>query len=266
MSAAANGGIAVGPAPGLAAPRSDDTDSETRASVFAAMPDSERAALWRQRLHEAEAGLTRFLVGLGLAADLEGWFGLQSEMFADLPTGSGGSTGSAADWQRIFFRGQALMERFLVARYGEDVLAEWAAANAEVHRWVEPDRGGGAADPIRRIARQAELYGSAYEVSTDRPNGPATTASVHITHCAIWDYREKARSGDGVRLTLASPCTYCTRAMSANVRAKGYRVSYRLSEDRGGHGCRWEATTPPATPAGPSAAAPAAAPTTARES
>ncbi|MEU6981070.1 MULTISPECIES: hypothetical protein [unclassified Streptomyces] len=249
MSAAANGGIAVGPALGLAAPRSVDTDSETRTSVFAAMPDAERAALWRQRLHEAEAGLTRFLVGLGLAADLEGWFGLQAEMFADLPTGT---TGSATAWQRIFFRGQALMERFLVARYGEDVLAEWAAANAEVHRWVEPDRGGGAADPIRRIARQAELYGSDYEVSTDRETG-ATTAAVDITHCAIWDYREKARSGDGVRLTLASPCTYCTRAMSANVRAKGYQVSYRLSEDRGEHGCRWEAT------------APAAAPTTARE-
>ncbi|MFC8507874.1 hypothetical protein ACFU3J_22610 [Streptomyces sp. NPDC057411] len=260
MSAAANGGIAVGPAPGLAAPRSVDTDSETRASVFAAMPDSERAALWRQRLHEAEAGLTRFLVGLGLTADLEGWFGLQSEMFADLPTGS---TGSAADWQRIFFRGQALMERFLVARYGEDILAEWAAANAEVHRWVEPDRGGGAADPIRRIARQAELYGSAYEVSADRETGPATTASVDITHCAIWDYREKARSGDGVRLTLASPCTYCTRAMSANVRAKGYQVSYRLSEDRGGHGCRWEATAPGTIPG--TTPAPAVAPTTARE-
>lgn len=232
MSAAAKPATVMGPALGLAAPPSDDT--------IAAMPDAERAALWRQRLHEAEAGLTRFLVGRGPTADLEAWFTLQAEMFADLPDAS---TATSAAWQRIFFRGQALMERFLVSRYGEEILAEWAASNAEVHRTVEPDRRGGAADPIRRIARQAELYGSEYRVEVDQDSLPAATASVDITHCAIWDYREKARSS-GVRLTLASPCTYCTKAMSANVRAKGYQVSYRLSEDPGGHGCRWEATAP----------------------
>lgn len=208
--------------------------------AIATMPDAERAALWRQRLHEAEAGLTRFLVALGPAADLDAWFALQAEIFTDLPATS---TASSADWQRIFFRGQALMERFLVSQYGEDVLGEWAAANAEVHRTVEPDRQGGAADPIRRIARQAELYGSEYQVNVAQAPGPATTASVDITHCAIWDYREKARSS-GVGLTLASPCTYCTKAMSANVRAKGYQVSYQLRQDRDEHGCHWEATVP----------------------
>lgn len=268
MSAAAKGAIAVGPAV-LATPPSVDSgrgspeagQGDQRATsrrgatdaVFAAMPDAERAALWRQRLHEAEAGLTRFLVAQGQAVDPEAWFGLQAEMFGDLPAPAGAPS---SEWQRIFFRGQALMERFLVSRYGEDVLGEWAAANAEVHRTVEPDRQGGAADPIRRIARQAELYGSEYRVNVPQDSGPAANASVEITHCAIWDYREKARS-NGVRLTLASPCTYCTKAMSANVRAKGFQVSYQLRQSRGGHGCQWEATTPTSATAG--------APTTAQE-
>ncbi|GAA0382075.1 hypothetical protein [Streptomyces blastmyceticus] len=257
MSAAAKGAMAVGPAPGLAAPLSVDSGSGTRAmagegegratflrcasgSAIVAMTDAERAALWRQRLHEAEAGLTRLLVARGAGVDLKTWFGLQAEVFADLPPSS---TDEPAEWQRIFFRGQALMERFLVSRYGEDVLADWAASNAEVHRTVEPDRDGGAADPIRRITRQAELYGSEYELDVPQDPELAATASVTITHCAIWDYREKARSS-GVRLTLASPCTYCTKSMSANVRAKGYQVSYQLHQDGSGHGCHWRATAP----------------------
>ncbi|MET9451569.1 hypothetical protein [Streptomyces cinerochromogenes] len=257
MSAAAKGATAVDPAPGPAAPLSVESGSGPRAaaghtserataprrspgSVIAGMSDAERAALWRQRLHEAEAGLTRFLVSRGGDADLEAWFGLQAELFADLPLSS---LDMPSEWQRVFFRGQALMERFLISRYGEDILAEWAASNAEVHRTVEPDFGRGAADPIRRIARQAELYGSDYELDVPPGPGPATTAALAITHCAIWDYREKART-NGVRLTLASPCTYCTHAMSANVRAKGYDVSYELRQDSDGHGCHWRATAP----------------------
>jgi hypothetical protein len=257
MSAAAKGAMAVDPAPGPAAPLSVDSGSGPRAgaghgserataprrspgSVIAAMPDAERAALWRQRLHEAEAGLTRFLVARGGEADLDVWFGLQAELFADLPLSS---PDTPSEWQRVFFRGQALMERFLISRYGEEVLAEWAASIAEVHRTVEPDHGRGAADPIRRIARQAELYGSEYELDVPQGTEPATTAALTITHCAIWDYREKARSS-GVRLTLASPCTYCTKAMSANVRAKGYEASYQLRQYSDGHGCDWRATAP----------------------
>ncbi len=78
------------------------------------------------------------------------------------------------------------MERFLVARYGEHALAAWAQAIAEVHRDVEPDHGRGAADPVHRIARQAELYGSDYEFDDGPDTGDATRAALTITHCAIW--------------------------------------------------------------------------------
>ncbi|MGK5531493.1 hypothetical protein [Streptomyces sp. URMC 129] len=201
------------------------------------MSDTERSALWRQRLHEAEAGLTRYLVSQGDEVSLTAWFALQAEIFADLP----GPDAPPYAWQRIFFRGQALMERFLVDRYGEQVLADWARANADVHREVEPDHGRGAADPIHRIARQAELYGSDYEFDDAPP--AADRAALTITHCAIWDYREQARR-NGVRLTLTSPCTYCTEALSANIRAKGYVPAHRLRSGPTGHGCRWEASAP----------------------
>ena len=223
-----------GPPPG------HGTAPENLRTPYRSMPDAERSALWRQRLHEAESGLTRFLASRGEEIHLTDWFALQAEIFADLP-----APAAAPDaWQRIFFRGQALMERFLLARFGEEVLADWARAIAEVHRLVEPDHGRGAADPIHRIARQAELYGSDYEFDDDAPPA-AEHAALTITHCSIWDYREKARRG-GVRLTLASPCTYCTEALSANIAAKGYRPAHRLRSGPTGHGCRWEATDPAA--------------------
>lgn len=234
----------------LAADLPDDRlPPEPARSPYRTMSGPERSALWRQRLHEAEAGLTRFLVSLGDQVKLTTWFALQSELFADLPE----PQASPQDWQRVFFRGQALMERFLVDHYGETVLADWARANAEVHREVEPDHGRGAADPIHRIARQAELYGSDYEFDDEVPDSPAH-AALNITHCAIWDYREQARRS-GVRLTLASPCTYCTEALSSNIRAKGYHPTHRLRSGPTGHGCRWEATAPQT-----------AAPATARQS
>ncbi|WP_405010873.1 hypothetical protein [Kitasatospora sp. NBC_01539] len=242
----AHSGDQAGPAPApagtavLAAAAPRDGVQEQPRSPYRSMPDGERSALWRRRLHEAEAGLTRYLVTRGDELHLTDWFALQSEIFADLPE----PTAPSAAWQRVFFRGQALMERFLVARYGEEVLPAWAASNAEVHRDVEPDHGGGAADPIRRIARQAELYGSDYEFDDDAPPS-AEHAALTITHCAIWDYREKARRS-GVRITLASPCTYCTEALSANIRAKGHRPAHRLRSGPTGHGCRWEATAPTA--------------------
>jgi hypothetical protein len=255
MSDAPRGAVArttvqLPPPPGD--PRPDDGElPEPFRPHYRSMPDPERAALWRQRLHEAEAGLTRFLVSRSESSPdggdvrLTEWFALQAEIFADLPDPL---TATAADWQRIFFRGQALMERFLVTRYGEEVLGDWARANAEVHRRVEPDHGRGAADPIHRIARQAELYASDYELDENVPTGPVPGggpdhAALTITHCAIWDYREQARRS-GVRLTLASPCTYCTEALSANIRAKGYRPAHHLRTGPTGHGCRWEATAP----------------------
>ncbi|WAL74854.1 hypothetical protein OU787_27120 [Kitasatospora sp. YST-16] len=213
-----------------------DGGAEWGRSPYRSMSEADRSALWRQRLHEAEAGLTRYLVSLDDQPQLAEWFALQGEIFADLPEESAPS----AQWQRLFFRGQALMERFLVRRYGEQVLEAWAASNAEVHRTVEPDHGRGAADPIHRIARQAELYGSEYEFDDERPPG-RERAELTITHCAIWDYREQARRS-GVTITLTSPCTYCTHALSANIRAKGFRPAYRLQSGPTGHGCHWEAS------------------------
>ncbi|MGW5640371.1 hypothetical protein [Streptomyces sp. NPDC003832] len=215
-------------------------------NTYRTMPEAERSALWRQRLHEAESGLTRLLAARHNTTHLSDWFALQSEIFADLPEPS---TATSVDWQRVFFRGQALMERFLVARYGEHALTTWARAIAEVHRDVEPDHGRGAADPMHRIARQAELYGSDYEFEDAAEDGDEERgrASLTITHCAIWDYRERARRS-GVRLTLASPCTYCTKALSENIRAKGFEPSHSLRTGPTGHGCRWEATAPDPEP------------------
>ncbi|MER6913503.1 hypothetical protein ABT354_17695 [Streptomyces sp. NPDC000594] len=226
--------------PGAPGPGSPQPEEPSR-NVYRAMPDTERSALWRRRLHEAEAGLTALLGSVGDEEHLIEWFALQAELFADLPDPR---SAPASEWQRLFFRGQALMERFLIARFGESVLADWARSNAEVHRRVEPDHGRGAADPVHRIARQAELYGSEYEFDgTAAPTGPVRHAALTITHCAIWDYREQARRA-GVRLTLASPCTYCTEAIGSNIRAKGYLPVHQLRTGPTGHGCRWEATAP----------------------
>lgn len=195
------------------------------------MSPTERAALWRQRLFEAEAGMTRYLTETHGGQDIDGWIAVRSEIFRDLPTGA-----APQEWQRVFFRAQALMERFLVSRHGHGELAAWARAGAEVHRRVEPEHGRGALDPVLRIARQAELYGSRYRVSDDGPEH----AAVEIGHCAIWDYRERARAR-GVTLTLASPCEYCVHATGANIAAKGYTPRHRLTEGPDGHGCVWEA-------------------------
>ncbi|MFE1438701.1 hypothetical protein [Streptomyces sp. NPDC058739] len=226
--------------PGAPGPQAERQPERLR-NTYRGMPDAERSTLWRQRLHEAESGLTRLLAARNNNTHLVDWFALQSEIFADLPDAE---SGTSTDWQRVFFRGQALMERFLVARFGEQALAAWASAIGEVHREVEPDRGRGAADPIHRIARQAELYGSDYEFDDDTGTGTAEAdrAALTITHCAIWDYREKDRRS-GVRITLASPCTYCVRALSANIRAKGFEPSHSLRTGPTGHGCRWEAST-----------------------
>ncbi|MEV0008540.1 hypothetical protein [Streptomyces sp. NPDC047973] len=198
------------------------------------MSPAERAALWRQRLFEAEAGLTRYLTETRGGHDIDDWIAVRAEIYEGLPGPSGAA--AAEEWQRVFFRAQALMERFLVSRYGHGELAAWARAGGEVHRHVEPDHGRGALDPVLRIARQAELYGSRYEVTEDG----ADRAALRITHCAIWDYRERARAR-GVGLTLDSPCEYCVHAMGANVAAKGFRPRHELTEGPEGHGCHWEA-------------------------
>ena len=131
------------------------------------MDDGERAALWRRRLFEAEAGMTRLLAAHADQELISAWIRTRSEMFGGLPDEVGGG---ARDWQAIFFRAQALMERFLVARLGHDALRDWAEENSEVYALVE---GGGAPDaraPLARLAKQAELYGSRYALEpTTRP-------------------------------------------------------------------------------------------------
>ncbi|MEV4496160.1 hypothetical protein AB0J84_10690 [Micromonospora arborensis] len=180
--------------------------------------------------------MTRYLAANGSAEDVAAWLRLRGEIFADLP---GQSAPDPAGWQRVFFRAQALMERFVVGRFGHDGLAGWTNAIAQVYRLVEPDFGGGAADPIRRFARQAELYASEYAVTQAEPE----QATIEISHCAIWDYRERARAR-GVVLTLKSPCEFCTLATSANLEAKGYRSTFELLNHPSGPGCRWQATKP----------------------
>lgn len=213
------------------------------------MTDDERAALWRQRLFEAEAGMTRLLAGRAREDLIDRWIRTRSALFADLPGGEEGG-GDALAWQAIFFRAQALMERYLVTHFGHDALGDWALANAEVYALVEGDRGGGASDPITRLARQAELYGSRYALST----GDTEAAAVEIEHCAIWDYRERARAR-GVPITLASPCEYCTKATGANIRAAGFDAAYELTDGPGGPGCRWRATAPASGEEAPACAA-----------
>lgn len=200
---------------------------------------TEGAALWRQRLFEAEAGMTRYVAARAESSAIRDWMYTRSELFADLPDPQ---ASGPASWQTIFFRGQALMEKFIVSRFGHEALAEWAARNAEVYRLVEPDRGGGARDPIVRIGRQAELYGSRFQIDSPGPD----EATIEIEHCAIWDYRERARAR-GVQLTLRSPCEYCTKATTANIEAQGYEASYELTDEPSGPGCRWRATRPGAT-------------------
>ncbi len=206
----------------------------TRRAGRVTLSDPERAALWRQRLFEAEAGMTRLLAGHATEEVIAGWIRTRSEIFAGLPDRT---DGDVAGWQAVFFRAQALMERFLIAHLGHDALRDWAGANAEVYALVEGDPGGGALDPITRLAKQAELYGSRYAIVEDG----AGEAAIAIEHCAIWDYRERARAR-GVQLTLASPCEYCTKATTANIRAQGCAARHELTDGPDGPGCRWRAT------------------------
>lgn len=193
--------------------------------------DVERSELWQQRLAEAVFGMTIYLVEKRNPPVIFEWLKAQSQIFSDLPDSQ---TAEYNSWKKVFFRAQALCEKFVVARYGHDELASWTRANAWVHDRLEIGRGGGAADVASRIARQADLYASEYDL---RYAGYAE-AEVVISHCAIWDYREKARAS-GIPITLRSPCEYCTKAISSNAAAKGYQAKHELFDDGPSHGCRW---------------------------
>ncbi|WP_127075958.1 hypothetical protein [Rhodomicrobium lacus] len=193
--------------------------------------DIERSQLWQQRLAEAVFGMTVHLIEKREPSVIFDWLAVQSDIFSNLPA-SGAEDANA--WMQIFFRAQALCEKFLIARCGHDELANWTRVNAWVHERLEVGQGGGAADVANRIARQAELYDSEYDL---RSTGYAE-AEIAISHCAIWDYREKARAR-GVPITLRSPCEYCTKAIASNAAAKGYQSQYQLISDGTHHGCEW---------------------------
>ncbi|MGN5831269.1 hypothetical protein, partial [Pseudomonas aeruginosa] len=74
-----------------------------------------------------------------------------------------------------------------------------------IYRPLDPARRGDPASGAERLARQAGLYGSRFEVQAEADG----LSVVHNRHCAIRDYRYRARAR-GVPITLESACSYCT--------------------------------------------------------
>lgn len=191
----------------------------------------EKAALWRQRLFEAQAAMTQTLLQRHAKRDIAPWVEVSAQIYSDLPAPH--ST-NIEGWKRAFFRAQALIEKFIVEHYGAAELDIWAEATGDVARALEPDGYFIPAAAVDRLARHAELYGSTYEIANEDPDVGIFTN----THCAIWDYREHARAS-GTPITLKSACTFCTKLLSALVQAKGCHPRWTLFENDAGHGCEW---------------------------
>lgn len=192
-----------------------------------------RSALWKRRLFEAEAGLTRFVVESRAGAFMHDLLLVKHAIFESLPPTGAEET----DWKAAFFRAQALMEQFIVSRFGHDQLAAWAAANSAVYAAVDAAPRHDAVVPLQRLHDQADLYRSKVEWVEHREN----RAVLKIRHCAIWDYRELARRR-GVTITLQSPCEYCVPATTAMITNKGLHAGCELTEGEHGHGCVWTAS------------------------
>ncbi|WP_329026110.1 hypothetical protein [Streptomyces sp. NBC_00690] len=188
-----------------------------------------RTALWRRRLFEAEAGLTRFLVEARAGVHMQELLLVKQAIFESLPDGE-----EENDWKAAFFRGQALMEKFVVAHFGLDDLAAWAESNSTIYAAVDPGPKHDAAVPLERLNAQADLYDS----DTEWVEHGADRSVLRIRHCAIWDYRELARDR-GVTITLRSPCEYCVPATTGMITNKGLSATHELTEDQNGKGCVW---------------------------
>lgn len=188
--------------------------------------------LWRRRLFEAEAGLTRFVAETRAGARMEELLKTKKAIFEQLP-----DQDDEGEWKAAFFRGQALMERFVVLHFGLEQLAAWAASNSSVYAATDAKPKHDATVPLQRLDDQATLYGSQKEW-IEHQSGQST---LHIHHCAIWDYREQARSR-GVELTLKAPCEYCVPATTAMITNKGLHASHELIEGDNGRGCKWTAS------------------------
>ncbi|GGX78092.1 hypothetical protein [Streptomyces hiroshimensis] len=199
----------------------------------------ERTALWKRRLFEAEAGLTRFVVEARAGAHMQSLLKVKNAIFESLP-----ESGGEQEWKAAFFRGQALMEQFLVGHFGHDELATWAASNSTIYAAVDSAPKHDAVVPLQRLDAQAGLYDS----DTEWVEDGADRAVLNIRHCAIWDYRELARKR-GVTITLQSPCEYCVPATTAMITSKGLNAAHELTDGPSGKGCVWTASRKPCRPA-----------------
>lgn len=197
-----------------------------------------RAGLWRRRLFEAEAGLTRFVAEVRSGAHLHDLVRVKHEIFEDLP-----ETTDEEAWKSTFFRGQALMEKFVVGHFGHDGLPSWASSNSAIYNAIDSRPRHDATVPLERLDSQAALYAS----DTGWEERGPDRAVLRIRHCAIWDYRELARDR-GVTLTLQSPCEYCVPATTAMITYKGLAADHELTCDESGHGCVWTASRESAEP------------------
>lgn len=198
------------------------------------MSAREESALWRQRFFEAQAGMEKYLVEKYGQAEIGRWLPVRAKILGDLDERETDEE-DVQSWKARFFRTQARLEKYVADNHGLEDLDPWTTAIAQIFKFTEPDRGGGAGDFAARLAKQAHCYNSDYEIAQARKD----YALIVLDHCAIWDYREQARRR-GVTLTLASPCQFCTKATVANARAKGYAATYELQTNETGHGCTWE--------------------------
>lgn len=191
-----------------------------------------RTALWRRRLFEAEAGLTRFVVDSRAGAHMNDLLRVKQDIFDVLPAHD-----DESQWKAAFFRAQALMEKFVVEHFGHDDLATWARSNSAVYNAVDSGAKHDASVPLGRLGDQAALY----ESDTRWVERTEEHSVLAIEHCAIWDYRELARRR-GITITLHSPCEYCIPATTAMITNKGLHAEHQLTEDDTGKGCVWTAS------------------------
>ncbi|WP_134612767.1 hypothetical protein, partial [Pseudomonas aeruginosa] len=120
-----------------------------------------QATLWRQRVFEVHAAMSAYVAERHRREDLGDWVATSARIFADLPATD---DLRAEAWQAVFFRAQALIEQFIVARPADYRLDDWARATARIYRALEPAGRGDPASAADRLARQAALYGSRFEV------------------------------------------------------------------------------------------------------
>ncbi|MFE9248977.1 hypothetical protein [Streptomyces sp. NPDC007088] len=208
--------------------------STTEAAAPPADP-ARRTALWKRRLFEAEAGLTRFVVEARAGVHMQDLLRVKHAIFESLPQGEG-----ETEWKAAFFRGQALMEEFVVAHFGHQDLAAWAVSNSTIYAAVDPGPKHDAVVPLERLDAQAALYDS----DTQWVEHGSDRAVLRIKHCSIWDYRELARAR-GVTITLDSPCEYCVPATTGMITNKGLSAAHELTEAPSGNGCVWTTSREP---------------------